>query len=94
MKSILTFLNGIHKDRWQHFTMGIIVSSVTFLIMAIIAGKTAGMMLSAMTLVVVALWKERYDAATGGRFDFIDLVVTLAGGLSVWVWIVLFVYCV
>lgn len=86
MKRIIDFLNRIPRDRWQHYTLGMEAAGWGLLLVAAVAGVRWGFLCSLAVVVCAAVVKERWNKSCGGNFDRIDLVVTLAGGLTVWMW--------
>ncbi len=85
MKKIITFLNNIPKDKWQHFCMGFAIAPWPFLLFNVIVGFWAGIIASVIIVVVCAKGKELHDRKNGGIFDWLDFAVIVAGGAFFWI---------
>lgn len=84
MNTILTYLNKIPKDKWQHFVLGIVIATVAFLCFLFLAGFWVGLLISVAVVATVAYAKEVWDGKNGGTFDWMDFVATVAGGAWIW----------
>lgn len=55
ISKLLKYLGGIAKDRWMHFTMGVIIAAAAFMLFALLWGFWWGFGLS-MVAVVLKWW--------------------------------------
>lgn len=84
ISKLFKLLAGIDKDRWMHFTMGVIIAATVFAFFALICGFWWGLALSVVLVVAAGFWKEWWDRRNDGTSDVIDFIVGCFGGSFVW----------
>lgn len=80
---LLNLLNGIGKDKYQHFTAGAAIAALTVLAALPLDAWWRGLplLVSMIAVVTAAVLKERrIDPET----DLNDILWTLGGGAAVW----------
>lgn len=85
MEKIITYLNSIAKDRYQHYSLGVMIATITFILSACWLGFWWALPISVVAVVAAAKLKEVYDSKNGGCFDWTDFIVTCAGGVAIWI---------
>lgn len=83
INKLLARLNGIGKDKYQHFTLGALIALAAMLVALPLNAWWGGFppLVSMIAVVIVALIKERRIDA---KADLNDILWTLAGGAVVW----------
>ncbi len=74
----------IKPDKWRHFEVGILMGLILqFISWKIFAGNFwLSLVLSSITVIVISYGFELFSKITGkGRYDFIDAVASVIGGL-------------
>lgn len=89
MKKIISYLNAIAKDRYQHYALGFVIASIVMSICVPWLGFWWGFLVSIVSVASAAKLKEYYDSTNGGRFDWTDFVTTCVGGLTLWIVVVI-----
>jgi len=93
MNKILTILNGISKDKWQHLNVGSVIAAVAFIAGLVAVGFWTGFAASVAVVAAAACGKEVWDGKNGGVFDRMDIVATLIGGAVIWLPLVVLHFC-
>lgn len=83
INKLLARLNGIGKDKYQHFALGALIALAAMLVALPLNAWWGGFppLSSMIAVVVAALLKERNIDA---KADLNDILWTLAGGAAVW----------
>ena len=68
----------IEKDKLNHFFYGTIICVITYII-------THSEYFSFFTCFIIAFIKEIYDHFFGSKFDWLDIIWTLLGGLVIFI---------
>lgn len=84
MEKIITYLNAIAKDKYQHFALGFVIAAIAFIASALWLGFWWALPVSIVIVVAGARLKEYYDKKNGGYFDCQDFAATCAGGVVLW----------
>ena len=84
ISKLLKYLGGIAKDRWMHFTMGIVIAAAVFALVALLWGFWWGFALSVVAVLAAGIWKEWWDRGHDGCSDVIDFIVDCFGGAVIW----------
>lgn len=90
MKRIFNIIYGTTGDGRQHYTHGRDIAAWVLLAACAVAGLRAGFVASVFSVAVYAavrIWQSR---GYKGTYDLVDLFVTFVGGVSVWIWVLLF----
>lgn len=91
---VITWMNGIAKDKYQHYSLGVSIASAFFLVTTpvsfiFLSASTSILFSLAVSIVVViaaAIWKDyTYDQ----KADKNDIRITILGGATVWIAILL-----
>lgn len=90
MKRIFNFINGVVNDGRRHYTHGRDISAWVLLAACAAAGLPVGFVVSVLSVVAYAVVKVWQNRSYGGAYDLVDLFVTFVGGVSVWIWVLLF----
>lgn len=86
---VMTWLNGIAKDKYQHYSLGAFIAAAIFCVTAPVSfiftshfSSVVFSLASSMVVVVAtAFWKDyAYDESA----DKYDIRSTIAGGATVW----------
>lgn len=77
MEKIFNWLGNIPSDKALHFIAGLIIVAV----LATFFPKAADHVW--LGAVILGFGKEIYDLFTDGKFDFVDFVATVLGGLTI-----------
>lgn len=84
MKKIFDFIVSIPHDKLLHNWAGILIALVALRLLAFICIDGFFARVIAMVPVILAGYlKEVYDKNNGSKFDWIDFLYTVAGGLIV-----------
>lgn len=77
---IFTKLDGIGKDKYQHFTIGAVIAAVVFICLSLIGREDVAWWLSLMAVFFVELFKECF---LDGEADIKDIIATMLGWAAV-----------
>lgn len=77
LKIFINKLAAIPTDKYLHFIAGMIIAAFFALVIH------NGRMWCIAPVVFMGVGKEIYDKIDYGRFDFVDLAYTVAGGLII-----------
>lgn len=90
IEKFIEWLNVVPKDKYQHFTLGVIIASVALIIAAplIDCWRWLPLVISVVALVSLAMTKE---CAVDSKVDVNDILWTIGGGYTVWVIFIVFI---
>ena len=85
---IIAFLDRIEKDKYQHFTLGVVIAIVTFLMALFIfsfSGEKVSFWVSFAVSILTTSWLEIFkEQHIDSEADRLDVIATLLGGVAVW----------
>ena len=83
---VLDLLNGIGKDKYQHFALGALIAFCVFGVVLVILGDSkAAFWISFGISVIATTWSEVYkECYLDDEGNWWDVVATLFGGVLVW----------
>lgn len=90
MKRILKCKNGFGNDGQQHYTRSRDIAAWVLLLACASVNLRIGFVVSVLFVVAYALARIWQNRGNNGTYSLIDLLATLAGGVSVWIWVLLF----
>lgn len=95
--TVFAWLNAIAKDKYQHFTLGVVIAAATFIAGGMLwravfpecGPLPVAFLASVATVLAAAIWKDcRYDVIA----DVNDIAATVAGGAIIWAVVVFAIF--